>query len=234
MNTMRLGLLFTLGMLCVGCGATTSSRNIRTAGLVALIDVTSERAGESNVTTSLVVGGANSNTHVVLEGGDHLVASIGKKHQTMQAVSDGDYEAKFDTNGDEVEVKLGRDVDKSASHNKGKLPPPFEITSDYGQKPVSRKHSLTVEWSPSEGGADVNIHISGDCILDQDFDVGGDPGKYVVPAKKIEAWKAQEKQACNATIVVTRTTKGETDRELDSDSRFLLHQVRSTSFVSGP
>ena len=64
-------------LLCaqVGCSATTSSRNIRTAGLVALVDVTSEQAQQARVSADVVVGGQHSNTYVVLEGGDKLVAS---------------------------------------------------------------------------------------------------------------------------------------------------------------
>jgi hypothetical protein len=39
-----------LAVTCGGaCSATTSSQNIRTAGLVALIDITAERANESTV-----------------------------------------------------------------------------------------------------------------------------------------------------------------------------------------
>jgi hypothetical protein len=237
MHTSRLGLVLAASLLCplgVACSATTSSTNIRTAGMVALIDVTSEREGSSVVTTSIVVGGQNSNTHVVLEGKDHLVAVAGKDHKPMQAVGTGDYEAKFDASTGEFEVRLGRDGDKAAHDNKGTMPPPFEIISKFDQKPISRKSKIVLEWSPVEGGAEVTIHVSGDCILDQDFNVGGDPGRYEIPGKTIEAWESKKKEACNVSAVITRTTRGSTDKELDSDSRFLLHQVRTATFVSGP
>jgi hypothetical protein len=235
MRLNRLGLSALVGLLGVGCSATTSSRNIRTAGLVALIDVTSKAEGQSTVKTSLVVGGANSNTYVVLEGGDRLGADAGGQHQDMNAVSSGEYEAKFATSGGEFVVGLTRDVDAPAPANKGTLPPPFEITSQFDDNPLSRaKADVTLTWSPTESGADVAIHLSGDCILDQDFKVGGDPGTFTIERGKITAWEAQKKEACNIAVVITRTVSGTTDPAFDSDSRFRLHQVREARFVSGP
>ena len=222
-------------VLLAACGATTSSRYIRTAGVVALIDVSSSAEGQSSAKTSLVVGGASSNTSVVLEGGDRLFAEAGGQKQEMNAVGKGDYEAKFGTSGGEFTIGLERDVDAPARTNKGTLPPPFEVTSQFGDQPLSRKKDeVTLTWAPGDSGADVAIALSGDCILDVDFKVGGDPGTFVIPRGKIEAWKSQEKENCNVTAVITRTTKGTTDPALDSDSRFLLHQVREARFVSGP
>jgi hypothetical protein len=224
-----------LASLAIGCTATTSSRNIRTAGLVALIDVTSKQEGQSSVKTNLVVGGANSNTYVVLEGGDRLYAEAGGQHQDMNAVSNGEYEAKLATSGGEFTVGLTRDVDAAATNNKGTLPPPFEITSDLGSTPISRKKGdVTLTWSPSGTDGEVAIHISGDCILDADFTVGGDPGTYTIEHGKITAWESQKNEKCNVTAVITRTSTGTTDPAFDSDSRFRLHQVREARFVSGP
>lgn len=231
----RSKLIAVLIVSLAACSATTSSRNIRTGGLVALIDVTSEHEGQASVKTSLVVGGANSNTYVMLEGGDRLSAAAGSEHKDMNATSAGEYEAKFATSGGEIVVKLARDVDKSAPNSKGTLPPPFEITNSFDDKPISReKQTVTLTWAPKEGGADVAIHLSGDCILDQDFSVGGDPGSYTIDKGTLTAWKGQELQACNVAVVVTRTVKGTTDPELGSDSHFLLHQLRDARFVSGP
>jgi hypothetical protein len=228
-------LLAALATSAIACSATTSSRNIRTAGVVALIDVTSHSENEAVVQTKLVIGGANSNTHMILEGGDRLYADAGGQHQEMNAVGEGDYEAKFPTSGGEFVVSLTRDVDAPAPNNKGTLPPPFEITSQFGDAPLSRaKDDLTVTWSPSEGGAQVKVTLEGDCVLPVSFDVGGDPGTFTIERTKIKAWMAQEKDACNVSLTIERTTPGTTDPALDSDSRFRLHQLRSTRFVSGP
>ncbi len=234
MQIRRSGLCVVLALSGMACSATTSSRNIRTAGVVALIDVSSQREGESTVNTDLVVGGANSNTHVVLEGGDRLSAQAGGEHKDMNAVATGGYEAKFATSGGEFVVGLARDVDAPAPNSKGTLPPPFEITSNFA-KPISRKLAdVVLTWSPADSGADVAIHISGDCIVPADFKVGGDPGKFKIKHKTITAWESQAKESCNVTAVITRTVSGTTDPALDSDSRFRLHQVRQVRFVSAP
>ena len=121
----------------VGCTATTSSRHIRTGGVVARIDVTSEREGRSVVEADLVIGGQGSNTYMVLEGGDRLVATAGGNERTMDATSDGEYEAKFKVSEGDFVVKLEREVDDPAPDNRGTLPPPFEISSDFGRASVA-------------------------------------------------------------------------------------------------
>jgi len=232
---MRLLLLvLALPSLSVGCSATTSSRNIRTAGMVALIDVSSAREGQSTVEVDLVIGGASSNTYVVLEGGDGFEATAGGSTKPMQATSDGEYEAKFPTSEGQFVVSLKRDQDDPAPNNKGTLPPPFEITSDFGSKPISRKKKVKLTWSPANSAAEVLIKLEGDCIINERFQVGGDPGTFTIKPGDFRAWKKKKDETCNVDVTITRTTQGTTDPALDSDSRFRLHQTRSTRFVSSP
>ena len=90
------------------CGATTSSKNIRTAALVALIDITCERPDQTVVSADMVVGGRHSNTHVVLEDGDHLVASCEGERHEMSSVDNGSYAAQFARSDGEFVVSLRR------------------------------------------------------------------------------------------------------------------------------
>jgi hypothetical protein len=224
-----------LVLLAVGCSATTSSRNIRTAGLVALVDVTARNDQDAVVSTALVIGGANSNTYVVLEGGDRLYAESNGDKREMNATSDGEYEAKFGRAEGEFVVSLTRDQDGAAPSSSGTLPPPFQITSEFGDAPLSRKKdSVTFTWTPGNSGADVEIEIEGDCIHSEKYKVGGDPGSFSIEPGKIEAWKSDKKKACNVSVEIVHTARGTTDPAFDSDSRFELRQVRKTRFVSGP
>ena len=224
-----------IAVLAVGCTATTSSHNIRTGGVVAKIDVSSQRAGHSAVQTDLVIGGANSNTYMVLEGGDRLEASVGGETRAMSATSDGEYEATFPVSDGEFKISLIREVDDPAPENKGTLPPPFEITSEFNSDPLSRASAaVEITWDPSGTSATMEIEIDGKCIHHERYEVGGDPGKYTIPAGEIRAWKSKKDEACNVDVIVTRSATGTTDPALDSDSYFRLHQVRSTRFVSGP
>lgn len=217
------------------CSATTSSRNIRTAGLVALVDVTAADDHQSVVSASIVIGGAGSNTYVVLEGGDRLYAENNGERREMNATSDGEYEAKFDRADGEFIVSLTRDVDAAAPKSSGTLPPPFQITSEFGDEPISRKKdSVTLTWSPGGSGADVEIAIEGDCIHSEQWKVGGDPGSFTIERGKIEAWKSDKKKKCNVSVEIAHIARGNLDAAFDTDSRFELRQVRRTRFVSGP
>jgi hypothetical protein len=217
------------------CSATTSSRNIRTAGLVALVDVTAHDDSHATVSTALVIGGASSNTYVVLEGGDRLYAETNGDKREMNATSDGEYEAKFDRAEGEYTVSLTRDVDATAPKSSGTLPPPFQITSEFGDDPKSRKNDdVSFTWTPGSSGSDVEISIEGDCIHSETYKVGGDPGNFTIEKRKIEAWSSDKKKNCNVAVEIIHTTHGSTDPAFDTDSRFELRQVRKTRFVSGP
>lgn len=232
---MRNAIFIALAVLTGACSATTSSRNIRTAGVVALIDVTSESEGQSVVRTNLVIGGSSSNTYMVLEGGDRLHAEANGQKQEMYAISNGEYEAKFGSSEGEFVVSMGRDVDAPAPNSRGALPPPFTITSEFGDAPLSRKKdSVNLTWTPGGSGSDVEIEVRGDCIHTERFEVGGDPGAYTIEKKALTAWKSKAKQACNVIATITHGRLGTTDPAFDGDSRFRLRQVRQVRFVSGP
>jgi hypothetical protein len=224
-----------LALVMAGCGATTSSTNIRTAGLVALIDITAERPDQTVVSADMVVGGRNSNTHVVLEGGDQLVASCEGEQAEMSSVGNGSYAARFAHSDGEFVVALMRGQDAAAPRSAGTMPVPFEITSAFGDKPYSRANdSLTITWTPGGTDAEVSIELEGDCIHSAELQPGADPGTFTIEAGKIEAWKSQEKDSCNVAVRVVQTKHGQADPALGADSSVVLRQIRATRFVSAP
>jgi hypothetical protein len=228
-------LVIAVACTLAACGATTSSKNIRTAGLVALIDITAERPDQTVVSADMVVGGRNSNTHVVLEGGDQLVASCGDEQQDMSSVGNGSYAARFARAEGEFVVAPGRGENSAAPHSVGSLPPPFEITSAFGDTPISRANdSLTVTWTPGGSDAVVSLELEGDCIHSTELDAGGDPGTFTIEHGKIVAWKRQEKDSCNVAVRVVQTKHGQPDPALGADSSVVLRQIRATRFVSAP
>lgn len=228
-------LLALTASLSIGCGATTSSRNIRTAGVVALIDVASEEGDEAVVTTELVVGGASSNTSLVLEGGDTLSAKRGDDKRTLQAVGGDEYQARFGGGSDEFVVSFEREGDDDAPNTHGSLPAPFEITSEFDAKPLSRaKDTITLKWSPSGESATVVVELDGDCTHHFKKEVGGDPGKFKIRPGDLTAWKSKKNEACNVDVTITRIATGKPDPALDPDTRMVLRRVRKTRLVSGP
>jgi hypothetical protein len=203
--------------------------------LVALIDVTSEQARRALVSADIVVGGQRSNTHVVLEGSDRLIAHCEDEHHEMTSVGNGSYDARMGCDAGDFVIALVRDGAPPAPRSLGRLPSVFEITSDFPDTPISRAHdTLTLTWSPSGSDAEVTIEIEGDCIRSEELQVPHDSGKYVIEPGKLTAWKSQEQEACNAALRVVRTKKGLPDPALDRDSSVVLRQIRATRFVSGP
>jgi hypothetical protein len=233
MKLMQVVLLATVGT--TACSATTSSRNIRTAGLVALIDITAERADESVVSAGVVVGGEHSNTHVVLEGGDRLYAESAGERREMNTVGNGSYEAKFShVDGDFVVSLTRENGDVPAPRSIGTMPASFEFTHKQ-EGPISRANdNMTLSWTPGGTDAQVSIELEGDCIHSEQYELGGDPGTFTLEPGKLNAWKSQEKESCSVVVHVVLARKGTPDPALDSDSSVQLRQIRETRFVSAP
>ena len=218
------------------CGATTSSKNIRTAGLVALIDITAERPDQTVVSANMVVGGRHSNTHVVLEDDDQLIASCEGEQHELESVGNGSYTARFSRGDGEFVVGLQRAAtDTAAPRSVGSLPTSFEITSTFGDEPLSRANdTLTLIWTPGGTDAVVSIELEGDCIHSENFEAGADQGTFTIQPGKLTAWKNQEKESCNVAVRVVQTKHGQPDPALGADSSVVLRQIRATRFISAP
>ena len=217
------------------CGATTSSKNVRTAGLVALVDITSERPDQTVVSADMVVGGRHSNTHVVLEDGDQLVASCEGEKLEMTSVGNGTYVARFARSDGEFVVGLERASDNAAPRSVGDMPVAFEITSLFGDTPFSRANeSLTIAWTPGSTDAEVTLELEGDCIHSTVIDAGLDQGMFTIEPGRVTAWKSQEEDSCTVALRVVQTKHGQADPALGADSSVVLRQIRATRFMSAP
>jgi hypothetical protein len=232
---------FALGLCALaGCKETVSSDHIKTGGIAMLTEVTARSETDVTVRTELVVGGDESNTYVVLESGDRIYAEANGEREEMQAVDQGVYEASFDAGekGAEYRVLLRRDDGDSAENSMGTLPAPFDITSDLGTDVLSRMDDdVEITWEPSGESGDMSLEVDDDvggCIFSDRFDIGGDDGSYVIAAGTLDSTSSSEPEECDVTATVTRERDGTHDRNLDGESWFVLRQVRSTTFASGP
>lgn len=227
------------GATLAACKETTSSANIRTPGIAMEVEVVAKSEDASTVTATLQVGGPNG-THVVLDAPDAIYAEADGDRKQMKAIEDGVYEAKFALGAEDAEfaVILDREEEDDATANVGLLPAPFEITSSYPD-PISRADDdIEVTWEPSDKKGDMTLEIEdevGGCIaFDEDANIGGDPGRYVVDSGTLESQDEKMPETCDATLTLRRSRKGENDPALDSDSSFVLMQVRSDTFASAP
>lgn len=216
---------------------TTSSANIRTPGIAALIDVTAEDSTNSTVHVELRVGGSSSNTFVNLESGDRLTASADDDVKDMRSDDTaGEYEAEFATAaaGTEFKVMFERDVDEDALGNRGTMPAPFEITGVPTSSPSRAKDDVVITWDPAEAGSKMEIEVTGSCIFSETIDVPGDKGTHTISKGTLESTGGDMPKECDLDVKVTRTATGSADKIFDDESWFRLHQVRRETFTSKP
>jgi hypothetical protein len=237
-STLRIALPLALCTLA-GCKETVSSEHIKTGGIAILTEVTARSATNVRVRTELLVGGDESNTYVILDSSDRIYAEADGDRQEMDSISQGVYEATFSAGegGTEYRVMLRRDDDEDAENNRGALPEPFSITSDLGTDVLSRMDDdVEITWEPSGERDDMSLEVDDDvggCIFSDGFDVSGDDGSYVIEAGTLDSTSSSDPEECDVTATLTRERDGVYDRKLDSESWFVLRQVRSTTFASG-
>ena len=223
--------------LVAGCSTeTTSSANIRTAGIAALIDVTSTNGTSSTVRAELRVGGDESNTFVVLDNGDRLTAAVGDDSKSMHAQSEGVYEAEFSTAaaGDEFKVMFDREEDEDAPGSSGIMPAPFQITGVPDTSPSRENEDITITWDPPESGSNMKIEIDGSCIFSETIDVPGDSGSHTISADTLSSTGGSDPETCDLEVEITRSASGTADSAFDNESWFRLYQRRKATFTSAP
>lgn len=234
-TTFRVSAAMAATMLILGCKETTSSEFIRTGGIAALIDITAEDADNSKVHVELRVGGDESNTFVILDGGDKLTAAAGTETKDLTSVAEGVYEGKFAT-GKEVEftVALDRTEDEDAPGSKGTLPPPFTMTSPASDETHSRADdNVLVTWSPVPD-SEATIDVSGDCIFAESYTAVGALGMLTIPKADLKSLDDMKPLSCTVTITVTCMRTGKADLAYDDESHVFTYQTRTASFTSAP
>jgi hypothetical protein len=225
-----------VGLLAVACSKeTTSSKNIKTAGIAALTDVYADTDTTATVHVELKVAGSSSNAYVNLEGGDKLVASAGDQTKELEMTDEaGKYEARFSGVGADTlfSLVLERPDDTTASDNSGTLPAPF--TLDKPTDDLSRKNDdLEVTWAPSGSNDGMDFEFDGTCIF-RHTESPSDSGSVTLPKGTLDSTGADKPEACKITLDAQRSRSGTADSAFDPESWFRLHQRRSTSFASAP
>lgn len=225
-------------MFILGCKETTSSEFIRTGGIAAIMSVTADNPDTSTVHVELRVGGATSNTYVILDGGDELSASTDDGETgSLTSVAEGVYEGKFKT-AKEVEftVSLDRTEDEDAPNSKAMLPSPFVISLPAEDAAFSRaEESFTISWIPvvskSDGG---QITISGGCIQTAVYDIAGTEGMITVDKDVLKSSQEDKPESCKVDIVLSFSDHGTPDVAFDADSQFTTKQSRKVTITSNP
>jgi len=224
-------------LFAIGCSKeTTSSNNIKTAGIAALTDVYADTDTTATVHVELKVGGDSSNVYIHLENGDQLIATAGDQTKTLEMLDEvGKYEARFGGVGaaPELSLVLQRPNDTTASNNSGKLPAPF--TLDKPTDHLSRKNDeLEVTWAPSGTDDGMDFSFDGSCIFPHTESPASDSGSVTLAKDTLDSTGGDKPTSCKVTLDAQRSRSGTADPAFDSESWFRLHQRRSTAFDSAP
>lgn len=227
-----------VGLALMGCSKeTTSSSNIKTGGIAALIDV-DDLGGTKGATVKveLRVGGSSSNTYVSLDNGDKLIATAGDVTKEMTAAETGIYTAPFGVveAGTEFTVTLDRPNDTTAKNNSGTLPDPFEVDVPPTDDKSRKDDDLEVTWAPATTGDKMALEFDGDCIFPTTASAAATATSYVAKAGSISSTGGDKPEACQVSVSLSRTRSGEADSAFDPESYFRLHEIRTTSFSSNP
>ena len=234
LNRQALASLCLIGLSAMGCSKeTTSSKNIKTGGIAALIDVYADHDTTATVHVKLVVGGSSSNTYVTLEGSDKLTATAGDQIKTLEAVDPGIYEADFSGVGEDTafSVVLDRPDDETASDNTGSLPAPFALEDPPGD--LSRMDAdLPITWAP-ESSDKMELKLDGSCIYSYTKGIS-DTGSYTIANGTLDSTGGDKPETCDLDLEIDRYRSGDADSKFDPESYFKLHQRRGASFTSDP
>jgi len=223
------------GLMVMGCSKeTTSSSNIKTGGIAALIDVYADTDTTATVHVELKVGGSSSNTYVALENGDALTATAGDQSKKLTSTDTGVYEANFSGVGENTAftVVLDRPSDTTAAGNTGTLPAPFTLAKPTAG--LSRKDdNLEVAWDPSGTDDGMDFAFDGSCIFEYTKSPS-DLGSFIVTKGSLSSTGGDKPETCDVTVKAQRSRPGSADPAFDPESWLRLHQRRSTKFSSTP
>ena len=222
----------------MGCSSEdVSSKNIKTGGFAATYEAKSEDGNTTRARAEFRVGGDESNTHIILDGGDAIQVTGGGETKALAAEDEGVYVANFGTAaaGTEFQFSLIRPDDDDAPDSKGVMPGPFSITDVPSNSPSRATDDIVIKWDNSGSGAAMTADVSGSCIFDKDdLDIPGDTGEYTIKAGTLDSTGGDKPETCDLKVVLWRTAGGSVDAKLDNESTVRMRQVRSATFTSAP
>jgi len=227
-------------VLCAAC-TSVQSADIKTAGISAIMLVSADGTGQTQVTAELHVD-SNSTDFVTLSSGDTLMATAGGQSRTMSEsnfVGAVSYETTFsglDANGTAYTIALNRTSDVSAPSSTCALPDPFNITAPTASGTFSRANdTITVTYDTAGTMDQMAWSAGGDCVQGE---VGGtvspDSGSFTVAKGSLVPTSPPPSMTCQAHITLTRSRPGQLDSHFGSGGSITAQQVRTVTFNSTP
>lgn len=222
-----------------GCAESVESDDVLTDGIYAILRAVATDDDGLRATAILLVGGAGSNTYVMLTGDDALTATADGETSRLIAQNLGDiyqYNGELAANAVDTEVvfRFERTIDDGAPDSRCTMPAAFEITAPVDGDVFSRaEDDLVITWTPGSDDDPLQLEVDGSCIQDLVVTIDEDTGSHTIPAGTIESF-AEPAEACEITIRLSRERSGTLDPAFGEGGRVTCSQLRETSFRSDP
>ncbi len=223
------------------CSESVESEDVRTSGIYAVFQVYGDSDSRSaTARADLRVGGANSNTHLDLTGGERLVVTAGGISRTMSRKESDPgniyYETAFDnlSGATEFTFSFERSEFADAPNSTVTLPMVFSemnISKTSGSADftyVRSSDDLSIDWI---GEDPATVTATGGCI--NKHDTGADVSSpHAIPRNTLAEAKTPP-EPCNITFHVNKAATGTLDSAF-GDGRVEASQDISRQIYSTP
>ena len=223
-----------------GCDGVSDSADIRTSGLYADINVSSQTADSSLVSVRLRVGDRHSNDYLNLTNGDRLQAILNDSFvKDINVKAGSSYQGRFNVTGAGNEntsyrVSFIRPNDTDATNSTVIMP--LGLTS-FSSTPVaafSRSMDvLTLSWDATAENRIVPVTIKGDCFQNKTVNVNSSVGVFAINPMTLVSNSTPE-QNCPATITANVTNTGNVDIAYGEGGVMTATRTTSFSIMSTP
>jgi hypothetical protein len=228
--------------MVVGCGESTDSENINTAGMWVRMKADARADGRTRVVVELNVGG-ELGTNVVLSNGEYLEVTAAGETKLMvedNDVLDVDYQAYMDTNESDTRFQIGfyRSNGENIVDSFVDLPTAFEITLPLLTDTYTLEDNVDIYWTPERNNQSIRLYSSVTCKNSDGNNIANgtsifvdDNGMYSVDISSFEMFNdgtagLDYSQPCSMSFSLEREAFGSVDPAFSEGGTFKATQER--------
>jgi len=229
----------------IGCGESTESENINTAGMWVKMKADGRGDGFTRVVVELNVGG-EFGTNVELSSGEYLeVTAAGSTERMVEDtdVLDIDYQAYMDTNVSDTRFQISfyRNNGENIVDSYANLPTAFEITAPLSNDIFTLEDSVDLYWTPERDNESIRLYSSVTCKNSDGHNLSNstssyvdDTGMYSVDISQFDMFAngttgLDYSQPCNMSFTLEREAFGSVDTAFSEGGTFKATQEREIS-----
>ena len=234
---------FIAGALSLGLGPGCKSVGSEELPTSAIALYCSTVAGEGPVEADChlkkIEDGTLFEDYVDLDVVDRLLASCEGAEEIMsrdESLGAIHYVASFAEGAcaEEITISLERQLGEDAPGSVIELPESFDfVQPEEGASHSRSSESLTVEWTPSDDSASMELRYEGSCCSSFSEDVNDSRGSHKIGAGDVEPADKFYDESCDAELELTRVQEGQLDPAL-GDGAMEARVERTREIVSAP